>query len=103
MLLIEADGKALLAERGGDLPSPLVALTPRTITRPQQLRTELDAVRARGYAVDREENATGITCFAVALPTTWPPVDAVSVSVPVARVTPALEKQIVQALLRHRL
>ena len=46
----------------------LVGLTERSITDPGALRTELDAVRERGYAVDDEETTPGVTCFAIAVP-----------------------------------
>jgi DNA-binding IclR family transcriptional regulator len=39
---------------------PLAKLTPRTITSPSQLKTELAKVRAQGYAVGNEENELGI-------------------------------------------
>lgn len=96
-------GKALLAARDDTaIPRSLAKLTPRTIASPAALRAELAEVRGRGYAVDREENATGIMCFAIALPTASPPVDAISVSVPASRLSPALEKKITTALLAHR-
>ncbi len=40
----------------------LVAHTPNTITDPHRLRSELLAVRVRGFAVDNEENREGIRC-----------------------------------------
>lgn len=38
--------------------------TKNTITDPQQLREELQQIRARGYAVDHEEVVMGISCIA---------------------------------------
>lgn len=38
---------------------------PNTITNPQDLRRELAAIRARGFAFDREEHEPGILCCAV--------------------------------------
>ena len=98
-------GKALLAERDQAeldrlLPAPLPGLTRHTITDPARLRTELAAVRARGYAIDREENSEGIACFAVPMPLRDPATDAISVSVPLARVTADTEERIVDALRR---
>ena len=97
-------GKALLAERGGEelraaLPHPLPKLTPNTLADPERLDRELALTRARGYAVDNEENTVGIRCLAVALPRATPPVDAISLSVPVVRLTPERERQMVEALL----
>lgn len=43
------------------------ALTANTITSPQALRRELEAVRARGYAYDWEECEVGARCVAVPL------------------------------------
>lgn len=40
-----------------------VDLTKNTINNPDSLRQELDLVRSRGYAVDDEENETGIRCI----------------------------------------
>ena len=91
-------GKALLARRDdavGVLPLPLPALTPHTITEPSALRAELAAIRLRGWAADREENSIGIACFAVALTDT----DAISISIPTARLTGEVEARMVAALL----
>lgn len=100
-------GKALLAERDGaevraDLPQPLPRLTPNTIADLDRLDRELALTRARGYAVDNEENTEGIRCLAVALPRADPPVDAVSLSVPVVRLSEERERQMVAELLRAR-
>jgi IclR family transcriptional regulator, acetate operon repressor len=42
-----------------------VALTPRTLTDPEDLRRELDEVRYRGWGSDNEEIAPGLKCVAV--------------------------------------
>jgi DNA-binding IclR family transcriptional regulator len=96
-------GKALLAEHPDSAADrmvswPLARLTPHTVTDPLAFRATLAEVRARGYAVDREENAEGINCLAMAVPLAVPAVDAVSISVPVARLEPELEASIVGAL-----
>lgn len=68
-------GKALLAGLDDDaldehLPTePFPARTERTITTREALRAELDKIRADGYAVDDEENASGLRC--VAVPVQW--------------------------------
>lgn len=96
-------GKALLAERVGaerrqHLPDELIALTPRTVTCHDALDDALETARIRGYAVDDEENTAGLRCFAVALRYTWPAQDAISASVPVARLTGERERELVEAL-----
>ncbi|HKO34048.1 IclR family transcriptional regulator [Mycobacterium sp. AMU20-3851] len=96
-------GKALLAERVGaerrhHLPVELVALTPTTITSHDELAEALDTARIRGYATDDEENSPGVRCFAVALRYCWPAQDAISASVPLARLTAERERGIVEAL-----
>lgn len=66
-------GKSLLASGPEDrlrnyLQSPgLVPRTPHTIVDRRRFRTELDQVRARGYAFDDEENEPGIRCVGAAI------------------------------------
>lgn len=65
-------GKVLLAHlsdaRLNDyLAAPLVPLTDRTITDPEQMRAELAATRTRGYAIDDREMADDLGCVAVPL------------------------------------
>jgi DNA-binding IclR family transcriptional regulator len=96
-------GKALLADRFGTdrdahVPHVLEPLTPRTITDRDVLDTTLAEVMVRGYAADDQENTEGVRCFAVTLRYTVPAQDAISASVPLARLTPAREAQIVEAL-----
>ena len=95
-------GKALLAERSdAELPLPegeLAALTPNTHTSRAALHADLAGVRERGYSVDREETVTGIAGFGFALRYDVPATDAISCSVPVARLTPAHEVRIVAAM-----
>jgi DNA-binding IclR family transcriptional regulator len=96
-------GKALLAEHRHEdadrlLSWPLARLTPHTLTDRQAFHANLAEVRANGYAVDREENAEGINCIAMAVPLAVPAVDAVSISVPLTRLSPELETSIVAAL-----
>ncbi|MFD7735958.1 IclR family transcriptional regulator [Kitasatospora phosalacinea] len=100
-------GKALLATLGDEavrrlLPERLEPLTEHTHTDREELVRELAEVRARGYAVDREENTLGLRCFGVAIPYRTPARDAVSVSVPVARLTPGREQTIRDALFDAR-
>ncbi|MEV0560603.1 IclR family transcriptional regulator [Dactylosporangium sp. NPDC050588] len=96
-------GKALLAQHADAdadamLSWPLQRLTAGTITDRDALHRALATVRETGYAVDREENADGIMCFAMAVPLTVPATDAVSVSVPMTRMTAGVEEGVVAAL-----
>ncbi len=96
-------GKALLAaqpaaELDEHLRHPLPRITEHTITDREALESDLDAIRARGYAIDLEENTTGLKCFGFALHYTNPAVDAISCSVPLARLTPEREKTIVEVM-----
>jgi IclR family acetate operon transcriptional repressor len=67
-------------------PGPLPRYTPRTLTDPETVLQELRAVRARGYAVDREERETGVRCVAAPVrDATGRVVAALSVSAPATR------------------
>jgi DNA-binding IclR family transcriptional regulator len=101
-------GKAALStypeeELGAHLPDELFALTPRTITDRAALLIDLGETRSRGYAIDREENLTGITCFGFALRYSAPAKDAISCSLPHDRLTPAREEEIISAMEATRL
>ncbi|WP_367047912.1 IclR family transcriptional regulator [Streptomyces sp. Je 1-332] len=95
-------GKALLAERlDSELPLPegaLTACTQSTHTDRAALLADLRRVRERGYAIDREETVTGIAGFGFALRCDVPAVDAISCSVPVARLTDEHQGRIVSVM-----
>jgi len=76
--------------------SALLARAPR---RPA-LEATLRAVRRRGWAEDREENEPGVVCFGAPLLEEGRPVAALSVTLPLVRLSAAREKQIVTQLLR---
>lgn len=96
-------GKALLADRSDPvLPAELERQTEHTITDHAALAEELRGVRERGYAVDREENSPGIRCFGVVLRLQRPARDALSVSIPVTRLSDASEREIPSLLMRAR-
>lgn len=97
-------GKALLATRTREeveqiLPTELTALTPNTVIDRNALHDQLVGFRNVGYAHEREENTPGLGCFAVALPYRNPVMDAMSCSVPLGRLDPDHERQVVSALL----
>ncbi len=98
-----AVGKAMLSQLPPDgvgevlRRTTLPALTPHTITDHRAFFDELEAVRARGYAVDEEEQELGVRCVAVALPGS-PTRAGVSVSGPVTRMTDDLIERAVPLL-----
>jgi len=65
-----ASGKLLLAFQPREQSAALLAsqdlakFTPRTITAVDDLLGELDAIHSQGYALDREEDYTGVQCIA---------------------------------------
>lgn len=72
----QASFQAVIAE-------PLSARTPNSIISAQALEAELARTRERGYAIDNEENETGIRCVgAPILDYTATPIAAISISVP---------------------
>lgn len=100
-------GKALLAERTdsdllGLLPSKLESLTKNTVSDRDRLLADLARTRKRGYSIDREENTVGLRCIGVALRYNHPARDAISCSVPSARMTSERQQQIADALLIAR-
>ncbi|MEU6115301.1 IclR family transcriptional regulator [Streptomyces sp. NPDC047117] len=105
-------GKSLLAERPDDelpLPDgPLEALTERTLTDRAALVADLARIRARGYAIEREEGVAGIAGFGFALRYDRyerydsPATDAISASVPVVRLGEEHERRIVAVMTEAR-
>lgn len=96
-------GKALLAAQppghlGEHLYDPLPQLTEFTITDRSAMESDLEEARRRGYAVDMQENTVGLKCFGFALPIHFPPTDAISCSVPLARLSPEREKTIIETM-----
>ena len=74
-------------------------LTPNTITTLTALKTELDEIRARGYAIDREESMLGAFCVAVAiLDVQERPIAAMSIAGPQVRFNEAHLKPVADAL-----
>ena len=63
---------------------------------------DLAQVRERGYSIEHEETVPGIAGFGFALRYDTPAIDAISCSIPVARLTAARPKEIVAALLTAR-
>lgn len=90
-----AVGKVLLAAELTDASSvrawvadeSLARFTDRTITTATRLHVELEQIRGQGYAVDDQENETGINCIALGVHLTSPtrPSGAISISALVYR------------------
>lgn len=99
-------GKALPAEHPDDrLPLPRGPLRPRTEnthTECTTLLADLAGVRERGYSIDREETVEGIVGFGFALRYDSPAVDAISCSVPVARLSAEHEARVVAVMREAR-
>ena len=101
-----AAGKAMLAwaepaevDRLGD---PLTQLTPQTLHTLDALRRELARIRARGYAIDNQEQEAGVGCVAApVLRADETALAAISVSAPMIRVRAAEPSQLGE-LLRTR-
>jgi DNA-binding IclR family transcriptional regulator len=64
-LHVSAIGKAIMAFDGRPYDGPLPGYTPRTITDPAAFARELRRVRARGYAVLRDELEEGLSAVGV--------------------------------------
>lgn len=102
-----AMGKALLAEEffaagesglAAHLPISLPSLTPHTLVDREELRSQLVRAHHDGFAVDREENVLGITCFAVALDLGGSYLDALSCSLPLERMRDGRQAELLVAL-----
>ncbi|MBU1176264.1 MAG: IclR family transcriptional regulator [Alphaproteobacteria bacterium] len=93
-------GKAMIAfmpKEKADLHlnSRLTRFTAHTLTTRRQLDQALSLVRKYGFAIDREENEVGCVCYAAPI-FGWgeTPVAAISVSVPISRLTADLDVRI---------
>jgi DNA-binding IclR family transcriptional regulator len=88
-----SSGKVLLAHLAEDdlervlaAASPLAQMTPRSITDPRALRTELARVRARGWSEAVEEREVGVASIAAPIQdATGTVVAAISIGAPAAR------------------
>ena len=98
-----AVGKVLLAARDDEHVRRTVsrfglpARTAHTLTSEEALRAELREVRARGWAVDDEEEELGVRCMAVPVGPAERAVVALSVSAPASRLA-AGQPDVVSAL-----
>jgi DNA-binding IclR family transcriptional regulator len=72
--------------------------TSRTLRSREELEALLRAVRRKGWAEDREENEPGVVCFGVPLLREGRPQAALSITLPLVRLTPEREREIIAAL-----
>jgi IclR family acetate operon transcriptional repressor len=94
-----AAGKAMLAALPDDevdvfLARPLVAVAPKTITDPDELRAQLRVIRRRGWAETYHEASKDVGAVAAAI--TDPsgrPVAAIALALPMHRLTEAITKR----------
>ncbi|NED94925.1 IclR family transcriptional regulator [Phytoactinopolyspora alkaliphila] len=103
---LTALGQAILAELTQAettkiLPPQLVAYTPHTITDHESLHDELDAVRARGWALEREQGSEGIACVAAVVAYRIPATDALSCSMPAALAEATELERVAAAVVRY--
>jgi DNA-binding IclR family transcriptional regulator len=79
---------------------PLGPLTPHTLREPSAFFRELERVRARGYAIDNEEDSRGARCVGAPILDPEGGVCAsISLSGPAARVRPARDTETAKALM----
>lgn len=96
-------GKAILASLPDRTIEAIIARTGLAVTTAHShaslgsLMADLHVIRARGYAIDDEEQAEGVRCYAVVIPDA-PTRLAISVSGPASRVDDAFGARAVPAL-----
>lgn len=90
--LPEEQWQRLLAE------TEIEAFTPHTVKTRQALHDCILRARRLGYAEEREESVEGVSCIATGLHALGFPLAAISVAVPLPRLTPTRKAAIVRAL-----
>jgi len=103
---LTALGQALLAQLTTDevnalLPGDLVAYTERTIIDKEALHKELDDVRGRGWAFEREQGTVGVACVAATVDYRIPASDAISCSMPAELATGEELERVAKAVVAH--
>ncbi|WP_410790217.1 IclR family transcriptional regulator [Kribbella sp. C-35] len=99
-------GQVLLAqlspeEVGERIPAELATETQHTISDHKSLALELQDIRVRGWAAEREQDSLGLGSIAVAIPYGRPATYGLSCSIPLTRFTDAHQRDVVQALHEH--
>ena len=83
--------------------SEIIRLTPYTITDHDDFKMELDEIRRRGYALDNEENETGVRCIACSLKEPAGGArHAFSISAPVSRMDNDRMRELADSVLKVR-
>ena len=77
-------------------------MTDRTITDLDELYQQIQGVKKRGIAYEREENSEFIQCIATPLLKDGVPVFALSIAIPTFRYTEEKESQVTELLLTAR-
>lgn len=96
-------GKAMLAELEPEQVRHIVSTagmptpTEHSIGTIEELETELERIRARGYSIDEQEQELGVRCFAMVIPDAPAPM-AISVSGPISRVDQAFADRAIPLL-----
>ncbi|MDR0922531.1 MAG: IclR family transcriptional regulator [Lactobacillales bacterium] len=104
-LYSSAMGKAVLASKSASeirtymKKTTLEPLTTHTITDKKAFEKEIQTVQKLGYAVDNRENEDSVYCIGVALVKKGKIYGALSISVPLYRLTDEKKERIIQGLL----
>jgi DNA-binding IclR family transcriptional regulator len=103
---LTALGQALLAQLTTDevdalVTSDLVGYTANTITDREALHKELEEVRGRGWAFEREQGTVGVACVAAAVDYRIPASDAISCSMPAELATGEELERVAHAVVSH--
>ncbi len=103
---LTALGQALLAELTTDeidamLPDTLPAFTEHTIVERDKLHDELDHVRGRFWAFEREQGTVGVACVACVVDYRIPATDAISCSMPSSLAVGDELARVTEAVVRH--
>jgi DNA-binding IclR family transcriptional regulator len=103
---LTALGQALLAQLTNDevdalLDGDLIAYTSHTITDRAMLHKELEEVRGRGWAFEREQGTVGVACVAATVDYRIPASDAISCSMPAELATSEELDRVAAAVVAH--
>lgn len=90
-------GKVLIAFDMAAIPVSLPARTPRTITNHDVLTAHINDIRARGFALDDEENHPGVRCISAPVFTGQggSPIGCIGIDGPTLRVTNSVIDELV--------